>query len=203
MTRITIERTVATDGDQHYELVLTAGCAADPDDVYTGLASLDDHAAWAGEQQSRAFRILTHEGTRDPLRVGDRFATTGRIPMIRPVWQDRSTVTEADPGRAFAFVTQGVIDWSTARAVDLPPSGRPTGRGTFEHRYELERVDGGCRVTYRFTQTRLEHPPVAVRWAAMRPMTQRVMAPRMMARGLRNLLLGAEAVTASRTPAAA
>jgi polyketide cyclase/dehydrase/lipid transport protein len=54
--------------------------------------------------------------------TGARFETINRLPVVRR-WRSRSTVTEADPGRRFAFaVGADADDPNTVWSWDLDPS---------------------------------------------------------------------------------
>ena len=185
MTRI--RRRVHFRGPDDYRVELAGHTDGTPDAVYAVLADLPSHLAWAGTQQRRIFRLLDLDGPTGPVGPGAVFHSTGTVPMLRVQWDNTNTVVEADPGRCFAFSTEGVIDWTGAPWWDLPPRQGP-GRGTFLHRYEITPRDHGSDVTYTMQQTRFDGAPWGMRWPGVRIGTHRVMVPHWFARGFANLL---------------
>ena len=115
--------------------------------VYAVLADLQTHLRWAGDLQKARARLLSVDAPEGPAAVGTEFHTTGADPM--GMFDDRSVVTQATPGRALEFVTE-------ARLV--------TKRGTFVdwtnvHRYELEPTPEGCRIVYTIRIARISALP--------------------------------------------
>jgi hypothetical protein len=98
---------------------------ADPQAVYEVVTDVVNLPRWAAETVS--CRWL---GAGGPV-VGARFRGVNRHGPLR--WWTTSTVTEARPGACFAWKVTA-LRWPIA-----------------EWRYEIEAVDGGCRVTERTT----------------------------------------------------
>ncbi|MEQ4207001.1 SRPBCC family protein [Actinopolymorpha sp. B17G11] len=98
--------------------------AADPRAVYDIVTDVAQLPRWAAETVS--CRWL--DGADGPV-VGARFRGVNRHGPLR--WWTTSTVTEARPGRCFAWKVTA-LRWPIA-----------------EWRYEIEPADGGCRVTER------------------------------------------------------
>ena len=113
------------------ELMIEATCEAAAGDVYGLLADPSSHLVWGGEFRGSSSRLLTVDGPRGPIGVGDEFSSTGADPMGG--FADRSVVTEATPPRAFEFVTQAT----------LTTNGGSTSVWTNVHRYEIEPASRG------------------------------------------------------------
>jgi hypothetical protein len=96
---------------------------ADADAVYHLITDLGTLASLAEEAQAMEWR----KG--DTLRPGSVFKGHNRNGVFR--WSTTCTVTDAEPGRAFAF--------------DVSYLGVPVSRW----RYDIANADGGCRVTER------------------------------------------------------
>jgi hypothetical protein len=124
-----------------------ATSAAAPETVYGLLADLSSHLVWAGERQAKKTRLLTIDAPAGPAVVGTEWRSTGADPM--GTFSDRSVVTEATPGKAFEFVTEAHL------ATKRGPSCDWTG----VERYELEPVDGGCRIVATSRITRITDLP--------------------------------------------
>jgi hypothetical protein len=156
---------------------------ASPEAVYDVLADLSSHLEWGGRQVSGSARLLTLDAPVGPAQVGAEFESTGQDPMVRMT--DRSVVTEATHPASFEFVTDS--------AWELKRSGRRADV-TIVHRYELERLPQGCRVTYSFRATRASALPGLL--GMFRIPLVRAIAIRMSVTGLRggfrNLLRAAE-----------
>ena len=125
--------------------------AASPAQVYDALADLATHVTWGGERQAKTTRLTEIHADETPALVGTEFTSAGLDPMGR--FEDRSVVTEAEPGRTFAFVTDARLRTTHGQVVDW----------TVEHRYELTPSDGGCAITYRYRVARLSAVPGALR----------------------------------------
>ena len=113
-------------------------CAASPEAVYSVLADLQAHPAWAGEQApNKNFRLLTLSATAAPAMVGDRFSSTGAN-NFSMTFHDTSEVVEAEPGARFGFDTRSRLE----------RKHRPAWLGTFKHRYSLSAagIDYSCEV---------------------------------------------------------
>jgi len=116
---------------------------ASADGVYAVLADLRTHLRWAGELQGRRARLLSIDAPNGPVAVGTEFHTTGADPM--GMFDDRSVVTEATPGRALEFVTEARLVTKRGERIDW----------TNIHRFELHPADGGCRVDYTIRIARI------------------------------------------------
>ena len=101
----------------HASVTIAASCA----DVYALLTDLPTMAALAEETHAMQWR----KG--DAAAPGAVF--TGRNTNAGKSWTTRCTVTHAEPGRVFAFDVKSAI---------VPVA---------HWRYDIEPVDGGCRVT--------------------------------------------------------
>ncbi len=165
------------------ELMIEATCEAAAGDVYGLLADPSSHLVWGGEFRGSSSRLLTVDGPRGPIGVGDEFSSTGADPMGG--FADRSVVTEATPPRAFEFVTQAT----------LTTNGGSTSVWTNVHRYEIEPVvQGGCRITYALRVTRISALPGMLRifnWPVLSTMGERA-ASGSAAKGVANLARLAE-----------
>ena len=148
-------------------------CKARPEAVYDVLADLRTHLEWGGTRQSRDFRLLSLHASPEPATVGTAFSSTGAIPMSARRWEDRSTVTVADPARTFEFTTEGDAGGMTAR---------------YRHRYEISPEAAGSRVTYTLTQLAIANPMLRLALPGIRQLTWRLAIPLLAGRGLRNLL---------------
>jgi hypothetical protein len=157
--------------------------SASPDDVYDVLADLSTHLDWGGREIRGSARLLTLDASEAPATVGTEFESTGQDPLVRMT--DRSVVTEATRSTSFEFVTDS--------AWELKRSGKGADF-TIVHRYEIEPLPAGCRVTYSFRATRASALPGVL--AMFRIPLVRTVAGRMSVRSLRqgfgNLLRAAE-----------
>jgi hypothetical protein len=161
-------------------------CKASPEAVYDLLANLQSHLEWAGNRQTRDFRLVSLDAPPGRATVGSTFSSTGVIPMSKRQWSDCSTVSAADRPSTFEITTQARAGESHAMTA------------VYRHRYEISPAAGGSRVTYTMTQLSITNP--MLRWAL--PGMGRVtwlMTPTYSGRGLRNLLALAEEGN-SRTP---
>ena len=93
--------------------------AADPDTVWAILSDVTRMP----ELSPETLRVRRLDDA--PVAVGSRFKGGNRIGLLR--WTTVATVTELEPGRAFAF--------------EISPPSRT------QWRYELDPVEGGTRVT--------------------------------------------------------
>lgn len=119
--------------------------------VYAVLADLSSHTVWAGERQGKHTRLLTIDAPAGPAGVGTEFHSTGADPMGS--FSDRSVITEATPGKAFEFVTEARLTTKKGIVTDW----------TNVERYELEPVQGGCRIVCTSRVTRMSELPGTLR----------------------------------------
>jgi hypothetical protein len=125
-----------TDGRNGVIVVVESG-EVSPARVYDALEHTRDHEDWAGKRHPRHLqRVETIEGPRR-LEVGTSFTTRQRT--RKGLWLDRSVVEVANPGRAFAFRTQG---------VHVDSEGHRTAVGAWKHSYLLEPCEHGTVVRY-------------------------------------------------------
>jgi len=125
-----------TDGCDGVIIVVEQGLAS-PGSVYAALEDTRDHEDWAGRRHPRHLqRVETIDGPRR-LEVGATFTTRQRT--RKGLWLDRSEVVVAQPGRAFAFRTQG---------VHVADEGHRTAAGAWKHSYLLEPCEQGTVVRY-------------------------------------------------------
>jgi len=164
-----------------FTLRLTRRCAAPPEVVYDLLIDLGTHLDWGGRRQWKVFRLTSMDVPPEPLTTGSTFTSNGSVFVVYPS-RDRSTVTEAEPGRLLEFVTENHY----ARHCE----------GTYLNRYELTPDGDGCVVEYTFQRLRIVRAPLHMR-GPMRLAMQRFSAPIMFGRGLTNLVREAEARAAT------
>ena len=155
---------------------LSSDCPAPAEAVYDLLADVRSHLDWGGRKQSWDFRLRTLEAPLGRAAAGTEFSSTGSIPMSTKRWQDRSTVTVAEPGSVFEFVTEARAGATAAR---------------YRHRYEMAPAGAGCRVTYTLTQESIANPMLRLALPGIRTMMWRVGIPMYAGRGFRNLLRAA------------
>src|SRR5258706_14321707 len=79
-----------------------------PDDIYAELADVNTHLTWAGKQAPyKGFRLLEMDAPSGQATVGTTWksdgANSGNGSMT---FHDRSTVVQAEPGKAFGFDTE-------------------------------------------------------------------------------------------------
>jgi hypothetical protein len=182
----TASRAAATPETEHMlRFAASVTTTASPDAVYAVLADVRTHLDWAGTQApNKSFRLLTLEGPPGPATAGTEFTSTGAASRSgKDMFHDRSTVTEAVPGRVFAFGTDARLDRAHGE----------TWHTHFEHRYELRADAGGTRVDYTCDVVRGSYRPYWLHPLA-RPLT-RTMVTGMIRKHLANL-----ARLAERTP---
>ena len=128
-----------------HELVVRAeeNAHAPADVVYRLLADLPSHLEWAGKRQSQHAGLRSIDAPEGPARVGTEFRSTGADPM--GVFDDRSVVTEAIPGRAFEFVTEAKLVTKRGRSIFW----------TNVHRYELQPDTRACLLRYTLRIARI------------------------------------------------
>jgi hypothetical protein len=182
---LTTKDLAAPEAEHMLRFAASVTSAASPQAVYDVLADVRTHLVWAGTQApNKGFRIMTLDAPEVPAVAGTRFTSTGAgNAKETDVFHDTSTVSEAVPGRVFAFGT----DARLAR-----------GRGEtwlthFEHRYALRPEGTGTRIEYTCDVSRGSYRPYWLH-PVMRPMT-RAMVTRLMTRHLANLARFAEGVS--------
>jgi hypothetical protein len=95
--------------------------------------------------------------------------------MSRRRWADRSTVTIAEDPTPFEFVTDSVA--GTVR----PMVAR------WRSRYDIERTDSGCRISYSMVLLEASHPPLPMALPGISELTWPIGIPMLVGRGLKNL----------------
>lgn len=153
--------------------------SAGPRAAYDALADLSGHLVWAGRRSTqKSFRLLELEAPEGPATVGTHFTSTGA--NNNGTFRDSSVVTDATAPSLFAFRTDSRLDREHGTEW----------RVTFVHRYEVQPVDGGSRITYTCIARDGSYVPYWLR-PGVRRMT-RVMVGRMMDKQLQNLARLAE-----------
>lgn len=120
---------------------------ASPAVVYATLADPRTHAIWGGERQAKKTRLVEIHADEIPAVVGSEFTSKGTDPMGR--FDDRSVVTDAEPDRLFAFVTEARLGTKKGDVVAW----------TVVHRYEIEARDTGSLITYTYRIARMSQTP--------------------------------------------
>jgi hypothetical protein len=166
----------------------TVRAMAEPAVVYEVLADISTHLDWAGHQgQDERFRLLSLEAAKGAASVGTTFTSTGASSKDGSMtFHDRSTVTEATPGRTFAFETDSM----------LVRKRRPTWHARFVHRYTMAPDASGSRIHYTCAVHPQNYRPYWLHPLA-RPATRR-MVSKAMRRNLENLALMADKTLAGR-----
>jgi len=155
-------------------------CRAPAELVYDLLADARTHLDWGGRRQAWYFRLRTLKAPEGPMTVGSSFTSSGSMPATARRFEDRSRVVAAERPTLFEFVTESTV-----------PGRRPM-RATYRHRYEVEPLAGGCRVSYRFSQEHLVNGLPRLTLPLVRDMSWKIGIPMMMRRGFRNLLREAQ-----------
>ncbi len=185
----------ANDNDRHNEketsmsstrLTIATGVNAAPEEVYAVLADVHGHHLWAGENQLRPFRLVAlFDEPSGPASVHATWSSTGRIPLHRHRFEDRSCVTVAEAPRCFEYTTDARIARSR---------GRSDRQGTYRHRYEIEPDgQGGSRLSYTFTEEGFLHPLLRLAIPGVRVVMWATGVRLMARRGVRNIATMAEA----------
>jgi hypothetical protein len=162
---------------------ISEACRAPAEAVSSLLADIRLHLEWGGSRRSKRSRLLSIEAPAGSAAVGTEFTSTGEDSMC--LMSDRSVVTEAIPHRTFEFVTE-----SFSR---LKRSGKRVD-WTIVHRYDIEPLPVGCRITYTHRTTRatyLPGPLAMFRVPVLRPIALRMSMGELRG-GLRNLARMAE-----------
>jgi hypothetical protein len=164
------------------EIVVTRSSVASPEVVYRLLADPRSHLVWGGERHAKGPKLVGIDAEAGPATVGSEFTSRGVDMMGR--FEDRSVVTEADPGHTFGFVTDARLTTKKGGVVDW----------TLIHRYELTPLGDGCTVTYTVRTTRISALPGPMRLFNA-PVLSRLlvrMASRAPRQGVDNLIAMAE-----------
>ena len=151
-------------------------CPAEPDEVYALIATPSTHLQWAGRDAGKADGLFELHAEEGQAEVGSVFTSSGGKTRGAMTFHDRSVVTDAEPGRLFAFATES----------RLPRPRRPEWRARFVHRYELSRTDDGTLVHYTCQVWPVNYRPYWLH-PLMRPVTKRLMRAIMMQPHLENL----------------
>lgn len=132
--------------------------AADPRAVYDVVSDVTRIGERSPECRSAAWEQGLPGSAGAVFRGRNRWGRAAR-------WSRRCLVTEADPGRLFAFRT-------------LPERRDPTRRDSTTWTYELEALDGGTRVRHSYEITLLPVLPLRAFYGVMLPQ-HRDMRPQM------------------------
>ena len=152
-------------------------CAATPDAVYEVLATPSTHVSWAGrDTTAKGDGLFALEADQGLAEVGTVFSSSGGPRPDRNVFHDRSVVTEAQPGRVFAFETDAHLDRGK----------KDEWHARFSHRYELVPTEQGTAVHYTCEVRPQNYRPYFLH-PLMRPASKRFMERSMMRPHLANL----------------
>ena len=136
---------------QDYVIEVTRSCAASPEAVYRLLADPRSHLIWGGERHGKGARLIGIDSEAVTLTVGSEFTSKG-LDMMGG-FDDRSVVTQAEPGRTLEFVTEARLTTKKGAIVDW----------TLIHRYAITPNDDGCTVDYTVRTTRISALPGPMR----------------------------------------
>lgn len=118
------------------EIVIETTAKASPDLVFEALADPTTHLEWGG-RRIKGERLTALDGPAGPATVGTAWTSVGATSFGE--FHDRSVVTEIQRPNLFEFTTESEHRFRKGRVT----------RATHVHRYELEPVDGGTRITHR------------------------------------------------------
>jgi len=109
---------------------------ASPEAIYAVLSDPQQSLEWSGKKAPMIFHLRDLQAPAGPLTVGQSWTSKGVVSYFK--FEDRSTVVQADPGRAFGFDTDSTV----------PRRLRPTWLGHFENRYTIRPDGTGSVVSY-------------------------------------------------------
>ena len=133
---------------------------APPELVFDTIADLNAHLVWSGERASDDdFKLLTLEAGDEPAHVGTAFTSTGS--NFNGTFHDRSVVTEMVRPSRFLIQTDSRLERRRGRAWEVQ----------FIHRYDIEPLGDGSRITYTDTTHRVNYVPYWL-MAPLRPITR-------------------------------
>jgi Polyketide cyclase / dehydrase and lipid transport len=148
-----------------------------PDQLFAVLADLNTHLIWAGkESKFKGFHLLDLKAPGGPASVGTTWTSDGANSANGSMtFHDRSTVVQADAGKAFGFDTESTLDRKSGK----------TWYCHFEHRYTIRPAEGGSIITYTCDVFPKNYKPYWLQ-PFMRPMT-RAMVRHAHTKHMRNL----------------
>ena len=122
---------------------------APPEIIFDTIVDLRAHLVWSGERASDdSFKLLSLETFDDGrARVGTTFTSSGA--NFNGTFHDTSVVAEATRPSMFVIETDAHLDRKRGEAWDVH----------FTHRYDIAPVDGGSRITYTETISRVNYIP--------------------------------------------
>ena len=162
-----------------FETSVSVTSKAPPEAVYDLVADLRTHLEWSGERaESDTFKLLTLDAPAGPATVGTTFVSTGA--NGKDTFHDRSVVTEATRPSRFMFETDARLERQHRKPWEV----------RFSHRYDIQPVGPGSRITYTDTVRRVNYVPYWLQpW--VRPVT-RLMIRRADTKQMENLARLAE-----------
>jgi hypothetical protein len=123
-------------------------CQVPPEDVYAVVSDLSNHLVWSGDRASDDyFKLLSLDAPPGPATAGMTFTSVGA--NFNGTFHDRSVVTEASPPNLFVIETDARLDRKRGRAWEV----------FFTHRYDIAPADGGSRITYSQTISKVSYVP--------------------------------------------
>jgi Polyketide cyclase / dehydrase and lipid transport len=127
---------------------VTAESSAPPEVVYDTVADLRAHLEWSGERaEDDTFKLLSIDASSEPAIVGTTFTSSGA--NFNGTFHDRSVIAEATRPSVFVIETDATLERKHGRTWEVH----------FTHRYDVEPRDGGSRITYTETISRLNYVP--------------------------------------------
>lgn len=122
---------------EHIRFEASVTTSADPQWAYDVLSDLPGHLDWAGRRSTqKKFRLLELDAPDAPATVGTRFTSTGA--NNNGTFHDSSVVTAATAPRLFEFETHSRLDRVHGKEWHV----------TFTHRYEVQPLPAGARISY-------------------------------------------------------
>jgi hypothetical protein len=110
-----------------------------PDALYAVLSDLSTHIDWAGKNSpNKGFHLLTLDAPGGEATKGTTFSSSGINMNKGMTFHDTSTVVVAEPGRRFGFDTESTLERRHVKNWYVH----------FEHRYTIEPIPGGSKITY-------------------------------------------------------
>jgi Polyketide cyclase / dehydrase and lipid transport len=139
---------LAADRPLGYVTHTSVTSSASPDVVYDVIADLRNHLDWSGDRASSdTFKLLSIDAPEGTAAIGTAFSSSGAAD--NGTFHDRSEVTVASRPTAFVIETDAHLDRTRGKPWDAH----------FVHRYDIEPVGSGSRITYTETIERVSYVP--------------------------------------------
>ena len=133
---------------------------ASPEAIYSVLSDPNKSMEWSGKKAPMIFRLRDLQAPAGPLTTGQSWTSHGVVGYYK--FEDRSTVVNAEPGRAFGFDT----DSNVPRKIRSAP-----WKGHFENRYTIRPDGNGSIITYTCDGFTVDYTSF-MWWPAFKPMTR-------------------------------